>query len=193
MKYQESEGLLSSRIRNARLSRVAKYIREKSIVLDLACGAGYLISYLPQDCQYFGVDKIPMNGSQEKKYSFINLDLLETTAIETIARKVQTKVDYITCIAFLEHIKNPMELLSTYKLLLKRDGLIIGTTPHPRGRTVHEILARIGLLSKEAAHEHEKFLGKKQIEEIASLSGGELVEYHQFLYGMNQLFAIKYS
>lgn len=192
MKYQESEGLLSSRIRNARLSRVAKYIREKSIVLDLACGAGHLISYLPQDCQYFGVDKIPMKIYQEERYSFINLDLLKNTAIEIITREVKTKVDYITCVAFLEHIKNPMDLLSTYKALLKNDGLIIGTTPHPRGRIVHEMLSNIGLLSKEAAHEHEKFLGKKQIEEIALLSGGQLVVYKQFLYGMNQLFVIKY-
>ena len=192
MTYQETEGLLSPQIRNIRLSKVAEKIEKESNVLDLACGAGYLASYLPEGCQYFGVDRILMPNDREKSTSFLNLDLLEKGATDVISEKLPMKMDYIVCVAFLEHIPSPTNFLSKHKAHLTKGGVIVGTTPHPRGRIVHEILSSLSILSREAAHEHEDFLGKKKIEEMALGSGGHLVTYETFLFGMNQLFVIEY-
>lgn len=47
MVHQETEGLLSSLIRDIRLRKVASYVKRGSIVLDIACGNGRLAKFLP--------------------------------------------------------------------------------------------------------------------------------------------------
>lgn len=191
VKSQETQGLLSIRVRNIRLSRVASFIKPNSVILDLACGAGYLKSFLPTSCKYYGVDRVLPPGYQEKP-NFISLDLLRDDSIKQIQKKFQIKPDYITCVAFLEHISDPIMFLSKYKGLFDEKGILVGTTPHPIGKRIHEMFAMIGLLSKEAAHEHKSFLNREDLSEIASLSGGNLIFYKRFLLGMNQLFIIQY-
>jgi 2-polyprenyl-3-methyl-5-hydroxy-6-metoxy-1,4-benzoquinol methylase len=192
MPFQETEGLLSSFIRDARLSQAASCIGANSAVLDLACGAGKLELYLPKGCTYYGVDRIPVSPSATNPPRFMTLDLLEDSAVERIREQLPEKPLYIACIAFLEHLPYPTEFLARYSSLLHPKGRVVATTPHPHGRMLHEALARVRLLSRSAAREHETFLGKKRIEDIASASGGKLISYKRFLFGMNQIFIIQY-
>ena len=192
MTNQETEGLLSPLIRDVRLKQVASYIKKNSTVLDLACGAGYLSKFLPEGCKYYGVDRIP--APETDKFSdFINLDLSEASSLARIREWIPKEPDYITCVAFVEHISNPTEFISEYSSLLKKRGKLVGTTPHPYGRLIHECMSRLYLCSRHGADEHEKFLGKNEIKEIALASGGNLITYIRFLFGLNQLFIIEYT
>jgi 2-polyprenyl-3-methyl-5-hydroxy-6-metoxy-1,4-benzoquinol methylase len=190
--YQETEGLLSSRIRNIRLTEVASSILENSSVLDLGCGSGQLRLHLPGSCKYYGIDRVTPSHSPTPSSKFINLDLFADDAITQLREQVATPVDYITCIAFLEHIAHPAEFLAKFSPLLRKKGRLVGTTPHPRGRIVHDTLAKVGLLSRSAAEEHETFLGEKELLEAGSQSGGKLIVYKTFLFKLNQLFIIEY-
>lgn len=191
MEPQETEGLLSPLIRDIRLKKVASYIKEHSTVLDVACGSGYMSKFLPLGCKYYGVDKI-LASTTKNSTDFIALDLLDDGSLALLREWLPQKPDYITCIAFLEHITNPAEFVSRYRMLLTKNGKLIGTSPHPRGRLIHESLARVHLCSRHGAEEHKDFLRKEDIEEIALTSGGRLSIYEQFLVGLNQLFVIEY-
>ena len=192
MVHQETEGLLSPFIRDIRLRRAASHIKRDSIVLDMACGGGYLSKFLPAGCKYYGVDRVP-SPTAVHFTDFLALDLLEENSFDRIQEWLPHKPDYITCIAFLEHIDNPERFIRQCRGLLSMNGRrFIGTTPHPRGRLVHEFLSRIYLCSRHGAEEHEDFLRQKDIERIASTSGGNLAVYSQFLFGLNQLFVIEY-
>lgn len=190
--HQETEGILSPLIRDMRLRKVASCIQKDSLVLDIACGAGYLSNFLPEGCHYYGVDR--MQASSNKRFTdFLALDVLGEHSFEQIEQWLPRKPDYITCIAFLEHIDHPGNFVQYSHKLLATNGRFIGTTPHPCGRLVHDSLSKIYLCSRHGAEEHTDFLGKKEIEDIARNSGGVLATYRRFLLGLNQLFVIKYD
>jgi len=191
MTHQDTEGLLSPYIRDIRLKAVSAYIKPDSVVLDLACGQGYLSGFLPSGCKYYGVDRVSP-PSTANFTDFINMDLIADNSPRRLQEWLPQKPDYITCVAFLEHITHPECFLKKYHTLLARNGKIIGTTPHPRGRLIHDSLSQIYLCSSHGAEEHETFLGKEDIKRAASVSSGILSKYGQFLFGLNQVFVIDY-
>jgi 2-polyprenyl-3-methyl-5-hydroxy-6-metoxy-1,4-benzoquinol methylase len=189
--HQETEGLLSPIIRDIRLKQVAQRIRRNETVLDLACGNLYLARHLAREHRYLGVDRTPA-GPENSGYDFLLADLADADTPARLESLIQGKVDVITCAAFLEHITNPTEFLNRYRSLLRPGGRLIGTTPHPRGKTLHNSLAQLYLCSRSGAAEHEDFLSKDDLERIAVASGGKLTEYQQFLFGLNQIFVFEY-
>lgn len=192
MVHQETEGLLSPLIRDIRLKQVAAHITEGSVVLDLACGAGYLSDFLPSTCSYYGVDRV-FDKQSDKFKEFINLDLLASDSFSKLQDWLPEIPDYITCVAFVEHMDNPASFITQYSKLLENKGTIIGTTPHPCGKLIHESLSKLYLCSRHGAEEHEQFLGKKEIQKLATESDGNLKIYERFLFGLNQIFSIEYD
>lgn len=194
---QEGQGLLSPWLRDQRLRMVARRIPARSTVLDLACGTGALRNVLADDCAYHGVDRIPLSGPTWSptpngvKPCFMCVDLAGPTAPDTIAASMCARPDVITMIAFIEHIPEPADLVSRYISLLPPGGRLIGTTPHPRGRWVHDVLASVGICSKDGAKEHEKFLGRAELAAVAKRVGAEMTHYQVFLMGLNQAFEFK--
>jgi hypothetical protein len=82
-------------------------------------------------------------------------------------------------------------MLETVVPALKARSKIIATTPALYGRRVHDIGAKLGIFSKEAAEEHESFLGKSELFCIAEKQGLSVLAYKRFLFGFNQLIAIQ--
>jgi 2-polyprenyl-3-methyl-5-hydroxy-6-metoxy-1,4-benzoquinol methylase len=184
---QETEGLISPWLKNIRLRATANAIPNGSIVLDLACGAGALRSHLPPNCKYYGVDRIDP-ASRDQFDAFVNLDLSSVDVFQKISEWLpEKKVDVITLIAFIEHVKNPERILEGAFSLLKEDGLLLATTPHPIGRRIHDILAKLHICSPSGADEHEKFLGKQDLERVFSKAMFSINRYQRFLFGLNQL------
>ncbi|MCA9212929.1 MAG: methyltransferase domain-containing protein [Planctomycetales bacterium] len=189
---QEVQGLLSPYIRNQRLRQVASLIGENDVVLDLACGGGYLGKFLPEQTEYFGVDRIPFGsrGCAETKDAahFLTVDLLDDDAPRQISEWLPKPPTCITMIAFLEHITEPAAFVETFSKLLASGGRIIGTTPHPVGRKLHDFLSKIRICSPDGADEHEEFLGKSALNQISASSELKMSDYKRFLFGLNQLF-----
>jgi 2-polyprenyl-3-methyl-5-hydroxy-6-metoxy-1,4-benzoquinol methylase len=189
--HQETEGLLSPLIRDIRLRKAASHVGSKATVLDLACGEGYLRRFLPSGCRYYGADRVRPSSTAHFS-DFTELDLREEASLDHLRAWLPERPDCLTCIAFLEHLSDPGGFVAAYRSLLAKPGKLIGTTPHPRGRSIHESLASIHLCSRHGAEEHEQFLGRTEIESLAAASGGTLSVYRQFLAGLNQLFVIEY-
>ncbi|MBZ0110961.1 MAG: class I SAM-dependent methyltransferase [Thermoanaerobaculia bacterium] len=192
MTHQETEGVLSPWVRDLRLKRVAALIPPGSTVLDFACGDGFLRQHLPPGCTYLGIDRVAPT-TVTPFHRFLSLDLQSEGATEQIAEWLDEPPGIITSIAFLEHISDPGAFLTDFRSLLDRQGRWLGTTPHPRGRRLHDSLSRLYLCSRSGAQEHEDFLDRSDLERIAIASGGTLSRHETFLFGLNQLFEIFYG
>jgi SAM-dependent methyltransferase len=188
---QETQGLLSPMLRDIRLRRIANELKSGTTVLDLGCGAGYLAKFLPADCVYLGIDRL-IPPRTERFSDFLRLDLNRPGAIDAVREWLRSRPHYITCAAALEHFVAPFDLIQGFAELIESRGRFVGTTAHPKGQQLHTSLARVGLCSLDGANEHHAFFDRADLERLAVYSGGQLVEYAQFLLGLNQLFIIQY-
>lgn len=182
-----ANGLLSGFLRRARLKQAARFVRPNANVLDLACDEGALLEYLPVNVFYTGIDiaekAIVRAQTRYPKRIFKVADLTKPN----VAMLGGDQFDVIVMLAFLEHIKHPGDLLARYALHLKPDGIIVVTTPAPFGRRFHDLGAKVGLFSKNAAEEHETFLNRLTLLDIAHTANLHLQHYQRFLFGFNQL------
>jgi len=186
---QESEGLLSPFLRSIRLKKAAALIPPNSVVLDLACGGGYLRRFLPAGCRYYGVDRI-QPPQPECFDAFLHGELTAPGFFEELEHWLPRRADVVTLLAFIEHVKAPEQMLAKLKKLLSADGRVILTTPHPAGRKLHDGLARARLCSSAAAAEHEQFFGRADLEGMAQQAGYAVLSYRRFLWGLNQVIEI---
>jgi 2-polyprenyl-3-methyl-5-hydroxy-6-metoxy-1,4-benzoquinol methylase len=189
-RHQETEGVLSPWVRSARLKQAASLIPPNSVVLDLACGAGYLHYHLPPGCHYIGVDRLDPPESNWF-HAFLQADLAAQGFFDDLARWLPKPPDVVTLLAFLEHVKEPDEILRQVKRIVKPHGTVVITTPHPIGRTLHDSLARLYLCSRAGAAEHERFLDKNDLVRASEQAGFSVRTYRRFLFGLNQLVELR--
>lgn len=175
----QSIGLLSPWLRTQRIIKVAPYLRGK--ILDYGCGIGSL-SAICMPNYYVGVD---IDGPS------INIARMNNPRFrfETVIPDGEY-FDSIALLAVIEHIKNPVDILSRVSVMLNPDGLIIITTPHPVADIIHRLGAQIGLFSTLASEEHEKLIDLRRMDGIAAQAGFSISKYERFLFGVNQLFIL---
>jgi 2-polyprenyl-3-methyl-5-hydroxy-6-metoxy-1,4-benzoquinol methylase len=178
---QESQGLLSPFLARQRYKHASRYVSDVDIVLDIGCGAGGFETYLPAGAEYYGIDS-------EKQWGGAPAHLYQVDVGKPLPKALQSKkFTAVTALAVIEHLKEPGTLFNDVSKILLRKGKFILTTPHPLARKVHEMGARVGMFSYHADDEHESFLNKKDLTQLAVQEGFEMVAYRRFLLGMNQV------
>jgi len=122
----------------------ATQFSKSKIVLDVACGTGYgcqLISKKGEASKVTGIDISSESIKFAKKnYQENNIDYLVDDAQTLISQK-NNSFDLITSFETIEHISNPEEFIKQTKKLLKKDGILIISTPntntYPKGNKYH--------------------------------------------------------
>lgn len=109
-----------------RYQTISKEIKPNSKILDVGCGQANLLQFLP-DCEYVGVD---MHESSIRK--------LKRKGIKAICLDVskdslpfENEFDFVIAGELLEHLTRPYDFLLQVKKALKKNGMLIGTTPNP--------------------------------------------------------------
>lgn len=172
-------GILSSYLHWSRSRAVSRFIIPKDIVLDIGCGTGDFESFLPKGTTYFGID-VRRLWNKSKKNLFV----------QGIGSKLPKKIKNISVIvslAVIEHLANPSDFFEYADSILKKNGLIILTTPHPWSRKVHDFGAKLGLFSRNASEDHEVFLNKIDLLVLAERNNFSMIHYKKFLFFMNQI------
>lgn len=125
----------------ARYNFVVPFIKNRDILLDIPCGSGYGTNILAKEAKsVFGVD-IHAGAIQHAKefFQLSNVEFLEGDMENTLNLKTE-KFDTVVSFEGIEHIKNQKVFLKNIKNLLKRDGLLIISTPRkPHGSPHHTV------------------------------------------------------
>ncbi|MBB3396885.1 trans-aconitate methyltransferase [Rhizobium sp. BK060] len=150
-------------------------------VLDIGCGSGVLASFVAPE-KYVGFDRdegsIESARQSHPKHRFMK-EFPDGESFDTIV-----------ALALIEHLPNPKEELARWASALVQGGKIVVTTPHKAFRTVHDIGAKIGIFSADAADEHEEMFDRSSLVALAESVGLKVAVYERFLFGANQLCVI---
>jgi 2-polyprenyl-3-methyl-5-hydroxy-6-metoxy-1,4-benzoquinol methylase len=176
MTNQAGGGLLSPWLQRRRLQSARRWLR--GAVLDVGAGNGALAAWVGQD-RYVGVEP-------EAEARAIAVASFPSHRFEAVLPASEL-FDTVAALAVVEHVPDPVCFLSALRSHLRPGGHLVVTTPHPVGRPLHDLAARLGLASAAAAAEHQEFLGRRALCAAAHAAGLALVVYERLLLGLNQL------
>lgn len=170
---------------NWRLGKVKRYISSGDIILDIGCGtqAKLLHFFSPIIKSGVGIDY-----DLNKKIISGNITLLPLTFTGKLPFKDETFTK-VTMLAVLEHIKTDIVIadIKEIRRVLRKNGLLIMTTPRPNSQPLLEAFANLGIISKGEIFDHKKYYDKKDILEVCEKTGFRLLQYRTFQLGLNSL------
>ena len=142
--------------------------------------------YLNGDVLDFGGNKGELKKFVKGEYFQINYDH---------SSMVNIYCDTIVSLAVIEYIpvKDVVEVLQRFKIILRKNGKIFITTPTQMAKPVLEFWAYIGIVDKENIKEHQHYWSKKEIYDLASVTGFQIKKYKKFQLGFNQFAVLEHK
>lgn len=95
--------------------------------------------------------------------------------------------DTITLLAVMEHLEDPEQLLKECWRGLKRGGCIILTTPAPSAKTILELLAGAGMISRKEIHDHKHYFNSKELVELLTGAKFKAIKAWNVSLGLNNV------
>ena len=137
----------------------------KASILDLGCGAGWFLSYLKErGVKARGLEVNPM---VVRFCEGRGLDVRDSR----LAEEPDGAYDVITMFDVLEHLHDPIEVLSTARRKLTTGGFVVGYTPN-----IHSIAYELMGTSQNTLlpFEHVGFFSRKSFAHLAAETGFEV-------------------
>jgi 2-polyprenyl-3-methyl-5-hydroxy-6-metoxy-1,4-benzoquinol methylase len=145
--------------------------------LDIGCGEGALSQrFSDNGATVLSVDTDAVNFNAKTKFEQINFD--NPGEVNAFAKKHNQYFDIVGAVEVIEHLKNPWELLTTMRLMVKENGCAIITTPN-----IGSMISRINLLrsgtilhfeEKDLKYGHITPISMTKMEHIASATGWKI-------------------
>ena len=151
--------------RYLRAINAEKYIKPAERLLDIGCGDGFFLRR--SKCkERFGLDKLLGDEVSDK------LDFPDSY------------FDYVTMLAVIEHLSNPEDIMKEVARVLKPGGYFIITTPRQAAEWLIKIYA------KNIDEEHKSYFDYDRMKGLAGVMF-DIVGYHKFIFGLNQVFCLQ--
>jgi len=177
------EELLEPLLRRARLAKALPVVRKypRCIFLDIGCGweARLLRSVEPHIAYGVGIDR---------KAPTIQSDKLRTIRGDIEGRLPfdGNSFDVVTMLAVLEHVSDPLRMLTEIKRVLRPNGTLILTVPSHAAKPILEILAfRLKLVNPAEIADHKRYFGKRDLDALSDQAGLKMVTHRYFQMGFN--------
>lgn len=182
-------GIFSPFLEEWRMKRVGKWLKGKKI-LDIGCGTGGLLTLIPKEVKYTGIDIDKESIEKAKKrrknnVKFYSLDISKNKF------PFKNKFDSIVLCAIIEHLDNPDQMLINLRHYLSNDGRIIITTPTEKAEKILRMGSKLRLFSSEAFSEHKQHFPKENLIKLMNKCNLEIVHYESFELGFNHLIILK--
>jgi len=107
-------------------------LKKSSFILDIGCGnhSPTLIKSILPSCNYTGVDIDYYNLDENDRLVADNLFIFPKEGFFDCIEKLNIKYDLILATHLIEHLDDPKLLFRTASKLLKKDGILLVTTPN---------------------------------------------------------------
>lgn len=177
---------LDKLIGNMRYVHVQKYITEGISVVDVGCGrkADFLKQNQKIIKEGIGFD-FRIDDTKEKNITLINNRELKAFPIE------DGTIDRVFLNAVLEHLEDPINVLSDCKRILKKNGSIVMTTPTRMAKPILEFMAfKLHIINEEEILEHKHYYSRNDIILLGKKLGMELTRYSYFEMGLNSIIVL---
>lgn len=180
--FQSNEPPLESLLRNLRYNKAISYIRNRAKLADIGCGYyGELLKRVHKIISLGdGYDLSVSNVPKFNKIKLIRSDLNKNKF---------GKPGFYTCVtslAVIEHVNNPNKFIRRISTILKKNGILIITTPHIRSQPILEFLSRrLGLISKDEIDDHKNYYTKESLLNLITKNNFKILKLTTFELGLN--------
>ena len=170
------DGLLEGFLAKKRAKMANNHLKNtgKGRILDIGCGSFPYFLTTTGFKEKYGVDPSLKN---------IKLKNIKLKKLDVTKQKLPFKdnfFDAVTMLAVFEHLDHEKVefVLKEARRVLKKDGILVMTTPAPWSDKILKTMARTALVSKEEIHEHKHNLTPLVIKQhlkkagFKNLSGG---------------------
>lgn len=180
MSDQARGGLLSPFLQSQRLRAAEPHVT--GAVLEIGCGNGAATEFCAAESYYgFDIDAGTVEIARASHPGF---------TFSTDLPAAEPRFDTVLSLAVIEHLPDPGGSMIGWARYLKPGGKMVLTTPLPAFEWAHELGAKIGLFSHDAAEEHEVLIDRESMEQMLAGSDLRIAAYERFLFGANQLFVL---
>lgn len=165
-----------------RYKQALKYLKKNSSVLDIGCGYNaYFLNYVSSlISQGVGLDISVNESKKTNKIRLIRWDLNLKNF------PVVEKFDIAVCLAVLEHVLEPKNLLANIFNSLKEEGLLLLTAPTWNSKSYLEFLAfKLRIISPQEIADHKRYFNKPELVSLCSEVGFREVIHSYFQLGFN--------
>ena len=173
-----------------RINKVLPIIKKypNSKLLDIGCGFNYklLLEVEPYLSGGYGIDfKVPKlkNGKIKTKQIKLNDNLPFN----------ESTFDFVTMLAVLEHLNQPIEIVKEIERILKPKGKLILTVPSRNPKPVLELLAyKSKIVNEEEINDHKKYYNYKDLVKLFEGTDKLKIQEHKyFQFYMNDFCVVK--
>ena len=186
--YLENFGIFDYLLSVLRFRKASKYIWKGATLLDVGCGFnGYLLQYFLKNLKYgVGIDiSVNKEGNRDKvKLINCNLDAEKFPDLPPF--------DIVTCLAVVEHVVNPKNLIKNIYNSLKNNGLLILTAPSWKSKPLMEFCAfKLKVIDQASIAEHKRYFNREEIISLCSEARFSDIQHTYFQSGLNNLIVAK--
>ena len=169
-----------------RYSKVLEHVKKELIVLDVGCGNGELLNKISNKIEKgFGIDR----GIKERSEG--NIRYLKRN-IENEEFKLNEKFDVVTMVDVIEHLLHPEKVLKNVKKVMKKNGLLIITTPTPKSKPILEFMAfKLRVINESEIRDHKIYFSDKKLKKILKAAGFKELKHKHFWFGFGQIITAK--
>jgi ubiquinone/menaquinone biosynthesis C-methylase UbiE len=166
-KLTRGDGLLESFLAKKRAKKANSLIPKelrRGKILDIGCGSYPYFLMSTDFKEKYGIDpSVDLFNTKD-----IDIKLLKLNVAKQKLPYNSSYFNVVTMLAVFEHIeRNELRLLlDEIFRVLKKDGILILTTPSPWSDRVLHFMAKIGLISKEEMEEHKHHYDREAIKGI---------------------------
>lgn len=163
------------------LKLVIRFLQPKSAILDVGCDIGLTVKTLEENGYYAeGVEVSEIGSKIAREKTGIKV---QNTQLENYQSDI--KFDGVLLLDVLEHLNNPIQILSECAKKLKQEGFIFIHTPHHKGLGTRykKFLHKLGL-KKDYKHfgfpQHLYGFDKKSLNQMLNKVGFETLHFESW-------------
>lgn len=151
-------------------------------VLDIGCGGGILAEAMAdKGAEVTGIDMAILSLDVAKIHLYesgLTVDYQKITA-EKFADEHQHQFDVVTCLEMLEHVPNPVSVISASAKTLTASGTLVLSTLNRNAKSFFMAIVGAEYIMKmlpKGTHEYQKFLKPSELARAARLAGLDVTD-----------------